>query len=220
MLLEDRRLRANAVDASAVTRVKPAPGQLPLGAFAPTKAQSDHLFFAVLPEPAAARRIVALAEKLRRQHALRGRALRPERLHISLCSLGSVDRSREPPRGVISGAGRAASGIGVPAFDVTFDSVCSFGRGQGERPLVLYGDAGLASLHALLQALDERLRDEGFAAGARSKFTPHITLLYDEGVVAPQAVDPIAWTVREFVLIRSLVGRSEYRFLGRWPLRS
>jgi len=33
-----------------------------------------------------------------------------------------------------------------------------------------------------------------------------------------QPVEPFEWTVREFVLIHSLLGRTEYRVLGRWPL--
>lgn len=203
-----------------MARVKPAPGQLPLGALAPTETPFDHLFFAVMPDAAAARRISALAEDLRREHALRGRALRPERFHVSLRSLGSVDRSRELPRGFVARASKAAADVNVPAFEVVFDRVCSFGRGRGSRPIVLRGGAGLVSVHALQQALEERLRAEGFIANSRSKFTPHLTLLYGEHDIAPRAVDPIAWTVRELVLIRSSVGRSEYRFLGRWPLRS
>lgn len=203
-----------------MARIKPVPGQLPLGAFAPTETPFDHLFFAVLPDPAAAWRISALAEELRRQHALRGRALRPERFHVSLCSLGSVDRSRELPRGFVARASKAAADVSMPAFEVVFDRVCSFGRGRGSRPIVLRGGAGLVSLRALQQALEERLRAEGFIPRSRSKFTPHLTLLYGEHDIAPRAVDPIAWTVWELVLIRSLVGRSEYRFLGRWSLRS
>jgi 2'-5' RNA ligase len=47
-----------------------------------------------------------------------------------------------------------------------------------------------------------------------------VTLLYDEHRVARQCVEPIAWTAREFALVRSLLGKSQYEVLARWPLVS
>jgi 2'-5' RNA ligase len=51
------------------------------------------------------------------------------------------------------------------------------------------------------------------------KFTPHVTLLYDDRMVPEQAVEPISWRVREFVLTHSLLGKTQHVELGRWPLR-
>jgi len=52
-----------------------------------------------------------------------------------------------------------------------------------------------------------------------SSFTPHVTLLYDGRVVTERLVEPIRWTVREFVLVRSLLGKTRHIVIGRWPLR-
>jgi 2'-5' RNA ligase len=46
-----------------------------------------------------------------------------------------------------------------------------------------------------------------------------VTLLYDERGIAEHAIEPVSWTVREFVLVHSLRGQSKYIPLGRWPLR-
>src|SRR3990167_6150112 len=38
----------------------------------------------------------------------------------------------------------------------------------------------------------------------RRRFEPHMTLLRDRKVIPPTDIDPIRWTVREFVLVHSL----------------
>jgi RNA 2',3'-cyclic 3'-phosphodiesterase len=52
----------------------------------------------------------------------------------------------------------------------------------------------------------------------RTDFTPHVTLLYGDGRIGEQSIDPIGWTVREFALVLSLIGKTKYIPLGRWPL--
>ncbi|WHO73262.1 2'-5' RNA ligase family protein [Rhizobium sp. BT03] len=50
-------------------------------------------------------------------------------------------------------------------------------------------------------------------------FTPHMTLLYDRKAVPPTSLDqPVSWTAREFLLIHSLLGKSEHHIIDRWPL--
>jgi 2'-5' RNA ligase len=58
----------------------------------------------------------------------------------------------------------------------------------------------------------------GLRRRARS-FTPHMTLLYDARSVEARAIEPVAWTVREFVLVHSRWGRTQHILLGHWPLR-
>jgi len=53
--------------------------------------------------------------------------------------------------------------------------------------------------------------------GARQS-TPHLTLLYDARRVAEQPITRIGWTMREFVLVHSLLGQKRYIPLGKWPL--
>ena len=50
---------------------------------------TDGLFFAILPDPAAAGRIIQTAAALRVEHGLTGRAHRAERLHVTLHYLGA-----------------------------------------------------------------------------------------------------------------------------------
>jgi 2'-5' RNA ligase len=50
-----------------------------------------------------------------------------------------------------------------------------------------------------------------------------VTLLYDlhddkDNPGVSEYLEPISWIVHEFVLVRSLLGRSQYEVLARWPL--
>jgi 2'-5' RNA ligase len=53
-----------------------------------------------------------------------------------------------------------------------------------------------------------------------SEFTPHITVLRDaDKALAPCAITPVAWHVRDFALMHSQLGRERrYTEIGRWPL--
>jgi 2'-5' RNA ligase len=59
------------------------------------------------------------------------------------------------------------------------------------------------------------LTRRGMRRLANTNFTPHVTLLYDARDVDEYPIEPIGWTVKEFVLIRSLNG---HEHLVRWPL--
>lgn len=176
-------------------------------------ARTDRLFFAVAPDAAARERIHALAVHLRAELALRGRPLGPERYHVTLAFLG--DHAGLPPR-LVEQVSACAGTIALPPFDVALDRVASFARGRGS-PLVLLGGDGVAGLRALAAALAGRLHD--VARTDARPYTPHLTLLRDDRVVAERPVAPIAWTAREFVLVHSAVGQGRHTVLGRWPLR-
>ena len=75
---------------------------------------------------------------------------------------------------------------------------------------------GATGVTALQHALGTALAKAGLAARPSA---PHLTLLYDACRVDEQAIDPVGWTVREFVLVHSLLGQTTYIPLGRWPLR-
>ncbi|WP_420997996.1 2'-5' RNA ligase family protein [Cupriavidus sp. 30B13] len=107
--------------------------------------------------------------------------------------------------------------IGVPPFGVTFDRISSFNGRPGHHPLVLTASAGLDELIRLEQRLGDALRGTGLRV-SRARFTPHLTLLYDEVRCDRRAIGPITWTVREFVLIHSWLGKTRYEVKGRWPL--
>ncbi len=49
--------------------------------------------------------------------------------------------------------------------------------------------------------------------------TPHMTLLYDRRLVDEHQIEALGWTVTDFVLVHSLVGRGKHIHLARWPLQ-
>jgi len=171
------------------------------------------LFFALLPPPDDALRIAQSAQTLRAQHGLTGTLLRPDRLHVSLQDLGgSVD---EPPPAVIDAARLAAAGVPLVPVRVIFDRVLGF-AGSGAVVLRSAQADTVAALSALTQALGLALAEAGLRP--RPSHTPHMTLLYDDQPLAEQAIDPLCWTAAYLVLVHSLVGKTEHRVLGRWPL--
>lgn len=191
--------------------------QLTLPGFEATPQLPAHrVFLAIKPDAATAERIARLIEQLRPVVGFKGKALRPERLHITLHHLG--DFVQPPAEDLVARARLAAEQLAASPFDVTLDQVVSFHGRRDHRPFVLLGSEGVAELMAFQQALGEALRHAGVPVPL-GHFKPHITLLYDRGGFAPKPVEPVTWTVREFVLIHSWLGKTRYDELGRWALR-
>lgn len=177
---------------------------------------TDRLFFAIYPDPGAAARISDLAKRLRAEHELRGTPLALDRFHVTLHHLG--DHEGLPPS-LVAAAQEAAATISESAFDVAFDYVASFRLGGRKRPFVLRGGKDLARLMAFQQTIGMAMKKAGLGRWVQPQFTPHVTLLYDDHLVSEQPVEPVSWTVRELVLVHSLLGRTQHIPLGRWPLR-
>ena len=175
----------------------------------------DGLFFAVFPDQDAARRIEQRARRLRADHALVDEPLRTERLHVTLQSLG---RYPVLPKDLVVLARLAAARVAMRPFDVEFNMVGSFSRTTTRRPFVLLGDDHLVCLHMLRDKLVEALYEVGVIRVKNAPYTPHMTLLYDHPKIEKQAIEPVAWSVREFILVHSLLGQTRHVPLGRWPL--
>ena len=169
---------------------------------------TDRLFFAVLPDADSAEDIADRARRLRMSHGLTGKPLQKEHFHVTLFHAG--DGFGFPTELVEVLAERAAKVV-MPAFRVAFDRAMSFRNGA----LVLSGDDSVIGLEVLQQRLSDVL--DGRPRPARS-FTPHLTLLRDSQRVAAHPIEPISWTVREVVLVHSLLGRTTHRHLARLPL--
>jgi RNA 2',3'-cyclic 3'-phosphodiesterase len=174
---------------------------------------TDGLFFAIFPTMAAAASMTRFTSRLCDEHGLRGKPLATERLHISLLSLGEYNGL---PEGIIAVASEAAAAVAALPFDVVFDRVMTF---RGKRPLVFCGGDGAAALLAFQSVLGAAMTKAGFGRSVRLRFTPHVTMVYVDRDVAEQAVEPVRWTVREFVLVHSLLRKSKYIPLERWSLR-
>lgn len=170
------------------------------------------LFFALRPSPEDAQRIAALAKTLRAEHGLAGKLLQPERLHVTLRDLGGYEEG--VPDDVVAAAKAAAATVSMPRIDVTFDRLLHF---PASRAVVLRSGTPSVPLAALAQTLGQATQQ----ARLRTKpgGTAHMTLMYDDGGVPEHGIEPVCWTATEFVLIHSLVGKTEHLVLGRWSLQ-
>ena len=177
---------------------------------------TDRLFFAIFPDPAVAKRVASLALQQRFGHGLRGRPLDISRFHVTLHHIG--DYEGPPPSDIVDKACAAAASIAALPFDVGFDRVMSFDRKARANPFVLRADANVAAVMAFQKAVVAAVNRAPFGRPAERSFTPHMTLLYDELSVPPQTVETIHWTVRELVLVHSLLGKTVHKHLGCWPL--
>ncbi|MGL4397043.1 MAG: 2'-5' RNA ligase family protein [Hyphomicrobium sp.] len=174
-----------------------------------------NVFFATRPSAAAAVPITRVGQELVRSQRFMAKLLPPERLHVSLCPAGGFSGAYPPA--VINAAKAVADTVSMPPFAVAFDRVTSFAGGNGRRALVLTGDEGVAGLVRLQQTLSLAMKKAGLGLRQRERFTPHVTMMYADHI-CDFSIEPMAWTVDEFVLVDSLWGQSTHVQLGRWPL--
>lgn len=177
---------------------------------------TDRLFFALYPDAAARERLAALGQELARRHALRGRPFAPERLHVTLAMAGDHVGLPDDLLGRVLAAGDA---MRCSPFDVGFDRITTFVRPR-KRPCVLLAGQGVETMSALHEALEAALRAGGVIDAPQRRFRPHLTLQYDDRGWPDAPIEPIRWTARKLVLMRSLLGRSRHVELARWPFGS
>lgn len=187
------------------------------GDTAPEPDMIERLFLGLMLPPAQAAEATAVLEQSRTDPGLRGAAIRPDRLHITLIHVG--DYARALPGSVVEAVRQAASALTTPAFDITLDRVSSFSGAPGKHPHVLLGDRGVEALRAFRNDLLTAVIRQGVKPLSRQDFNPHVTLSYADRRLPERPIRPISWRAEEFVLIHSEVGRSIYHTLGRWPLR-
>jgi RNA 2',3'-cyclic 3'-phosphodiesterase len=175
----------------------------------PFEAPVHRLFWAAMPDSPTADSISEVMRRERAKHGLTGKALQTGRLHVTLYH---VRDAFEPlPPELIESQIQRASNVVMPAFRAAFNRAQSFRNGA----FVLAGDDGVIGFDVLHQRLSDELDWQPRPA---RRYTPHMTLLYDRQRIEEQLIEPISWTVREMVLIESLVGQTTYRILARVPL--
>jgi len=165
------------------------------------------LFLAVWPDAASAAALAALSGRLAAEAG--GKPMPEAKIHLTLAFLGSIDEAAR--RDAIA----AAKGIRAARFELVVDQVGSF---RGAR----VAWAGLSrpprQLLALQSALEAALRARGLALEERP-FVPHITLVRNATRSIPRApIDPVAWPVDAFTLVRSEAGTGRYVVEERWGL--
>lgn len=168
-----------------------------------------NLFLAAVPDAGTAARIHLLASELKRAHRFNGRLVAPEQLHIPLFALGGL------PEGQHCAAWEAAMEVRTAPFEVAFDRTASFRGRPGHHSFVLVGEKGLHALQSFRETFGAALARREMTRLATTNFTPHVTLLYGARDMEECPIEPIGWTVKEFVLIRSSKGHEQ---LVRWPL--
>jgi 2'-5' RNA ligase len=180
----------------------------------PDEHRNDRVFFAILVE-----RMVAVPLKLRatgwqQESGLRGKLVPIDHMHISLVGLGDHDGR---PDSLIEIARHIGSMIQAKPFDVSFDRLSAFGGGA----LVLRGSDSIPSLQAFWRILTAAIADSPLKSFVTNSFEPHVTLLRDKvrvPSVHERVIEPVSWTVRDFVLIHSLIQEGRYELPGRWQL--
>jgi 2'-5' RNA ligase len=182
----------------------------------PFEAPLDRLFFAILAAPDAVAQIVERIRCLRADHGLKGWAIGPERLHVSLHGLGDHPRL---PKTLIEQARDVGASVAMPPFDVVLDRAVSFRRTNRRPPVVLRASGDVTPLITFHRRLGDGMKKSGLGRRVASHFSPHMTLLYDDRIVKERAIDAVRLTVRDFALVHSLLGRSRYIELARWPLQ-
>jgi 2'-5' RNA ligase len=160
------------------------------------------LFFALSPDAGLRQRIADVSLQLEREHAPGGRALKPDRYHLTLQFLGDFQPLRPS---VVDAARQAADTIQLPAFELSLDHAGSF---PGSNVWWL-GTHGVApGLQALWDALGVALARAGVQVKSSQRFAPHLTIRRDvRRQVEPLAIGPLSWTVRDFVLFDSIPGQ-------------
>jgi 2'-5' RNA ligase len=172
---------------------------------------SARVFLAVVPDVGTAARMHRLAGVLKRAHRFDAKLIAPDRLHVSLFFLGGL------PEPSIHAACEAATEARTEPFEVSFDRTASFRSKSANRPFVLIGEDGLGRLQSFRRMLGAALARRGLRRVANTSFTPHVTLLYDARGVEEHPIEPICWTVTEFVLIHSSKGHTHR---ARWSLQT
>ena len=182
-----------------------------------TKAVYEHhYFFALCPDEQVREQLCQAADDLRKNHGIDGSWIGGDRYYLSLHHLGQFPDARSD---LVSRAMTAASKIQARSFTIKLDQFMSLDSKTGKFPCVLNSADESPELKHFWQLLKNNLLAVRLGEYLNDNFKASAALLYTRQPVAEFLLPkPIQWPVRDFVLIESLVGKSEHIELGRWPL--
>lgn len=168
----------------------------------------NRFFFALRPPRTVARRMVLEAE--RRDPG--GQHMRIDRLHMTI---GILDDLPSVPGDLVPALRMVGERVAADPFPCLFDRVVG-GRGI----VTLRPGRRSKPLAALFGQIETGLRRAGIGLREDYRFSPHVTLSYRANAEPfTAAIHGYGWLVEDVLLIHSLVGRTEHRELGRWPLK-
>ena len=165
------------------------------------------LFFALWPDGPARDALAAAGRRVAVEAG--GRPVPAANLHLTLAFLGEV------PDGRVEAALEVAGGVRGDAFDLALDRIGAFRRSG----VAWAGPSAVPPELVRLQSdLEASLRAGGFALDGRP-FAPHLTLARKvTNPVADAAIEPVAWRVERYALVRSARGTGAYEELAGWKL--
>jgi 2'-5' RNA ligase len=125
-----------------------------------------------------------------------------------------------PPDLIVQNATTALEAVAAePPFDVSFDHAQSLRNSTGVYPFVLLGKDAVTPLHRFREGLGKALSQHGLGGAVHgSEFRPHVTLLRDPRRIGRMPIAPVSWSVRDAVLVHSLLGRATHIHLARRSL--
>jgi RNA 2',3'-cyclic 3'-phosphodiesterase len=185
----------------------------------PSLVPRHNLFVAVFPGAEASAKMARAGSEMKDMLGIRGKPRPTNHFHCTLYHVGSyVDElPASDVQAAIASCETAANLVGP--FEVRFDRMRTFEGRRGNHPFVLSSKDGNSTLDLLHQLLVTEFMKRGFSKSRHSKFTPHVTFSYAKQPVDEMPIEPIDWPVKELLLIHSLIGKTEYRVLGRWQLQ-
>lgn len=177
----------------------------------PLLSQRDNLFIGLRPPEAAEMQAIAIADDIKSRNAVAGR-LRP--LHVSMFN----PLAKEPlTNALVLDLKEALSTIRFEPFLLTLDQVVTFRNDKGWT-IVLCCRERNDAIFELQQSIVQACQPPGIDLCSKQAFMPHMTLFYSRKAIGEHAVtDAVRWTVSEFWIIRSLVGKTRHVPLWRWP---
>ncbi len=186
-------------------------GQLTFDGFQETE-KKDRLLFLIYPPADIVAFIDAFFWRMFKKLGLSGKRVDPERYHITLQHLGDFERF---PGEVANSALEIGEQLKSQPFQVAFEGLTSFSNHANHIAVLTGGSDHLVQFH---QTLNYALARKQTNWRVQKGFTPHISLLYGNQKIDAQPVERISWTVREFCLVHSLLGKTQHICLGRWAL--
>lgn len=167
------------------------------------------LFFALWPDNALRAAAARLGERL--PQGL-GRVQRPDQLHVTLVFLGAVPARR------LAEVRAAADEVRGAAITLELDRLEHW---REPKVLCLVASVVPPALADLVAALRSSLARRQFPGDTRA-YRPHLTLARKvASFEAGQALPPLTWTADSFMLVESVSGSADSRYLPltSWPLR-
>lgn len=190
--------------------------QMSLSGLGTSPVYEHDYFFALSPSLNVRQQLSKCVDELRALQNFNGSWIPSDRYLLILHHLGQYPEVRTD---LVSRAKTAASKTLAKPFDLVLDQFMSFDNRTGRFPCVATSANEMSDLNNFRQLLKNNLLAVRLGEKLSSSFKPHATLLYNRQPLGePRSITPIHWHVTDFVLIESLVGKSEHIELGRWPL--